>query len=75
MMERYLIERRSVDPFYEEYLLSTAKPDVVDTLTQDTVSRFRDLGLQTAILTEAAAGGWRVACIAIALEPMAGFAE
>lgn len=67
-MERYLLAQTIVDPFCVEYLLSTAKPDVVDALTQETVSDFRSRGLQTAVLTESTPQGWRVSCIAIALQ-------
>lgn len=67
-MQQYLLSEKQIDPFYVEFYLSTAKPDVVDALTTETVRTFREQGLQTAILTESSEEGWRVSCIAIALE-------
>ncbi|MEZ0372355.1 MAG: hypothetical protein ACAI44_24915 [Candidatus Sericytochromatia bacterium] len=69
-MQRYLIEHRLVDPYYVEYVLSTAKPDVVDHLIADTVRAFRQQGLQTAVVTESIPEGWLVSCIAIELEQL-----
>ena len=67
-MQSILLAEREVDSFYIEFLLSTAKPDVVDALTQATILRFREQGLQTAVLTEAVSEGWLISCIAIQLE-------